>query len=76
MGVPMLCWPHFADQFLNQSYIVNVWKIGLSLLKENMTVNTDGTLLIDKTSKVDMIEIMRVVERIVTGEEGIEMKKE
>lgn len=28
-GVPFLCWPYFADQFLNQSYICNVWRIGL-----------------------------------------------
>lgn len=28
-GVPFLCWPYFADQFLNQSYLCDVWKIGL-----------------------------------------------
>ena len=31
MGVPFLCWPYFADQFPNQSYICNKWKVGLEL---------------------------------------------
>ncbi|XP_010923595.1 UDP-glycosyltransferase 83A1 [Elaeis guineensis] len=30
-GVPFLCWPYFADQFLNQTYICDVWKTGLSI---------------------------------------------
>ncbi|XP_031491403.1 UDP-glycosyltransferase 83A1-like [Nymphaea colorata] len=30
-GVPMLCWPYIGDQFQNQSYIVHIWKVGLSL---------------------------------------------
>eukprot|EP00253_Pinus_taeda_P025010 PITA_25010 len=69
MGVPMLCWPYFADQFLNQSYIVHVWKIGFSLLKDNTISTADGT------STIDMSEIKSAVERVVTGEEGAEMKR-
>ncbi|KAG8366951.1 hypothetical protein BUALT_Bualt16G0021500 [Buddleja alternifolia] len=30
-GVPMLCWPYFADQFINRSYICDSWKIGLTV---------------------------------------------
>ncbi|KAG6467155.1 hypothetical protein ZIOFF_075023 [Zingiber officinale] len=30
-GKLFLCWPYFADQFLNQSYICDHWKVGLSL---------------------------------------------
>lgn len=28
-GLPFLCWPVFADQFINKSYICDVWKVGL-----------------------------------------------
>ncbi|KAK9107262.1 hypothetical protein Syun_023273 [Stephania yunnanensis] len=31
MGIPFLCWPYFADQFLNESYICVVSKVGLKL---------------------------------------------
>jgi hypothetical protein len=27
-GVPFLCWPYFADQFCNQSYVCDVWGTG------------------------------------------------
>ncbi|KAL0919219.1 hypothetical protein M5K25_011301 [Dendrobium thyrsiflorum] len=33
-GVPFLCWPYFADQLFNQSYITKVWKVGLSLVPD------------------------------------------
>ncbi|GLT75518.1 hypothetical protein SLA2020_472360 [Shorea laevis] len=33
-GVPLLCWPYFADQFMNESYICEIWKVGLKLEKD------------------------------------------
>ncbi|KAI4964904.1 hypothetical protein ZWY2020_057915 [Hordeum vulgare] len=30
-GVPMLCWPYFADQFTNRSYICDIWRTGLAV---------------------------------------------
>ncbi|KAK1307660.1 UDP-glycosyltransferase 83A1 [Acorus calamus] len=33
-GLPFLCWPYFGDQFLNESYICNTWKVGLRLSKD------------------------------------------
>ncbi|ERM99950.1 UDP-glycosyltransferase 83A1 [Amborella trichopoda] len=36
-GVPFICWPYFADQFLNQTYIVDIWKVGVGL-----KANEDG----------------------------------
>ncbi|XP_004306078.1 PREDICTED: UDP-glycosyltransferase 83A1 [Fragaria vesca subsp. vesca] len=32
-GVPFLCWPYFADQFLNESYICDLWQVGLKFTK-------------------------------------------
>ncbi|KAL6135524.1 hypothetical protein ACLB2K_067751 [Fragaria x ananassa] len=32
-GVPFLCWPYFADQFLNESYICDFWQVGLKFTK-------------------------------------------
>ncbi|KAJ4760090.1 UDP-glycosyltransferase 83A1 [Rhynchospora pubera] len=30
-GLPFLCWPYFTDQFMNQSYICNVWGNGMKM---------------------------------------------
>nr|UYE91539.1 putative glycosyltransferase [Anoectochilus roxburghii] len=30
-GVPFLCWPYFCDQFFNQSYICDVWRVGMKM---------------------------------------------
>ncbi|KAD6795974.1 hypothetical protein E3N88_06870 [Mikania micrantha] len=34
-GVPFLCWPYFADQFFNKTYICDIWKNGVSLNKDD-----------------------------------------
>jgi hypothetical protein len=39
-GVPFLCWPYFADQFCNQSYICNVWGMGVKLCRDKQGVVT------------------------------------
>ena len=30
-GVPMICWPNFADQQVNSRFISQVWKLGLDM---------------------------------------------
>lgn len=39
-GVPLLCWPYFADQFCNQSYVCNVWRNGVKLCADERGVMT------------------------------------
>ncbi|KAM7520663.1 hypothetical protein LguiB_019625 [Lonicera macranthoides] len=39
-GIPFLCWPYFADQLLNQSYICDVWNIGLGFSKDKRGIIT------------------------------------
>ncbi|KAI3458625.1 hypothetical protein Pfo_015288 [Paulownia fortunei] len=30
-GVPMICWPYFADQDINSRFVDEVWKLGLDM---------------------------------------------
>jgi hypothetical protein len=30
-GVPMICWPYFADQQVNSRFVSQVWKLGLDM---------------------------------------------
>lgn len=43
-GVPFLCWPYFADQFFNQTYICDVWKIGLRCDKNENGIVSKGDI--------------------------------
>jgi len=55
-GVPFLCWPYFADQFFNQSYICDIWKVGLGFNKDEHGIITRG-------------EIKNRVEQLLSNEE-------
>ncbi|KAM0058261.1 putative UDP-glucuronosyl/UDP-glucosyltransferase [Helianthus debilis subsp. tardiflorus] len=54
-GLPFLCWPYFADQFHNESYICDIWKTGLQLEKNEEGIITRG-------------EIITKVEELLIGE--------
>ncbi|KAM7479165.1 hypothetical protein LguiA_027378 [Lonicera macranthoides] len=30
-GLPMICWPYFADQMINSRFVGEVWKLGLDI---------------------------------------------
>ncbi|GFZ19246.1 UDP-Glycosyltransferase superfamily protein [Actinidia rufa] len=53
-GVPFLCWPYFADQFLNEEYICDVWKVGLGFKR-------------DETGIIGRGEIKEKVEQLLCG---------
>ncbi|MCL7037901.1 hypothetical protein MKW94_019252 [Papaver nudicaule] len=65
-GIPLLCWPYFADQIHNSTYVSDEWKTGLRL-------NKDGNGIVSRN------EIKSKVEELI-ADEGIktrvaEMKK-
>lgn len=43
-GIPFLCWPYFADQFINESYICDVWKVGLRLERDESGIVSRGEI--------------------------------
>ncbi|MCO5559421.1 hypothetical protein L7F22_013021 [Adiantum nelumboides] len=57
-GVPLLCWPYFADQYLDAKFIVEQWKIGLRFNKNN------------ERGLIERGEITRVIKAVMEGEEG------
>ena len=43
-GIPFLCWPLAKDQFVNKSYICDVWKVGLGLDKAENGLISKGEI--------------------------------
>ncbi|CAL9113253.1 unnamed protein product [Musa textilis] len=39
-GVPLLCWPGFGDQFVNQTYVCDDWKTGLEMVADESGIIT------------------------------------
>ncbi|GFY86982.1 UDP-Glycosyltransferase superfamily protein [Actinidia rufa] len=63
-GTPFLCWPYFADQFFNQSYICDVWKVGLGfnrdesgIIKQAEIKDKVEQLLCDKTFRARALHL-------------------
>jgi UDP:flavonoid glycosyltransferase YjiC (YdhE family) len=50
-GVPFLCWPYFADQFVDRNYITDVWRTGLAVSPDAGGVVTKEEL----RSKVEQV---------------------
>ncbi|XP_057443563.1 UDP-glycosyltransferase 83A1 [Lotus japonicus] len=76
-GIPILCWPYFADQFLNRNYICDVWKVGLGLERDGSGVITQceigskiEKLLNDEGLKARAADLMVKVQ-ISTGQGGL-----
>ncbi|MBA0769689.1 hypothetical protein Gotri_018393 [Gossypium trilobum] len=75
-GVPFLCWPYFSDQFLNESYIYDIWKVGLKLERdERGTIRKEEIrtkveqLVGDENFKTRAVELKQMVTKSV-GEGG------
>ncbi|THG13120.1 hypothetical protein TEA_008635 [Camellia sinensis var. sinensis] len=69
-GIPFLCWPYFADQFFNQSYICDVWKVGLGfncdengIVKQGEIKDKVQQLFNDKTFKARSLDLKEVVSK-------------
>ncbi|CAL5369819.1 unnamed protein product [Camellia sinensis] len=69
-GIPLPCWPYFADQFFNQSYICDVWKVGLGfncdengIVKQGEIKDKVEQLFSDKTFKARSLDLKEVVSK-------------
>ncbi|XP_047312877.1 UDP-glycosyltransferase 83A1-like [Impatiens glandulifera] len=63
-GVPLVCWPYFGDQFMNQSFICNVWRVGLGFKRKDEEIISKEeikekieTLVSDKSFKDRALEL-------------------
>jgi len=64
MGVPMIGWPYWSEQFLNCRFSRDIWNVGLDL---------EGKA--GENGLVKSVEIEKVVRRLMQGHEGRELRK-
>ncbi|KAI3822548.1 hypothetical protein L1987_10139 [Smallanthus sonchifolius] len=71
-GVPVVTWPFFADQFLNETFIVEILKIGVR-------VGVDIPVLYGEEDKVGVLvkkdDVKKVVERLMEDDEEGKQRK-
>lgn len=71
-GVPMITWPHFAEQFLNEKLLVQVLKIGVAIGVKKMVrwgVETSEVM-------VKRDDVQKAVSTLMDeGEDGVERRK-
>ncbi|KAJ4780332.1 Glycosyltransferase [Rhynchospora pubera] len=71
-GVPMLTWPHFAEQFLNEVLVVDILKIGIRIgVMSSVTWGSEKT---DEV-KIKRNEVeKKVLELLTEGGGGLERR--
>ncbi|TVU30715.1 hypothetical protein EJB05_22350, partial [Eragrostis curvula] len=75
-GVPMLCWPYFTDQFTNQTYICDIWKVGLrvaqtdseEMVNKKIIKERLGNLLGDNGIQERLERLKDMAEKSMSGE--------
>nr|GEY61387.1 UDP-glycosyltransferase 73E1-like [Tanacetum cinerariifolium] len=72
-GVPMVTWPHFADQFINERFIVDVLKTGVKIGIEVPVIVGDQDKLGVLVKKED---VKMAVEGLMSQEEGGKARRE
>ncbi|XP_062106521.1 UDP-glycosyltransferase 83A1-like [Humulus lupulus] len=65
-GVPFLCWPYFADQFLDKDYICDFWKVGMGFVS-----NENGII----TSEEVRNKVEKLLSDVDIRERSLEFKK-
>ncbi|KAF0928526.1 hypothetical protein E2562_004148 [Oryza meyeriana var. granulata] len=74
-GVPMLCWPYFTDQFTNQTYICDIWQIGLKMVQtfggeivtKDIIIERLEELLLDEGAKERVKRLKELAEMNING---------
>ncbi|KAK9189393.1 hypothetical protein WN943_017989 [Citrus x changshan-huyou] len=63
-GVPMICWPYFADQQINSRFVSEVWNLGLDMkdvCDRNVVEKMVNDLMVERKE-----EFMRAADRMAT----------
>ncbi|KAG1335550.1 UDP-glycosyltransferase 73E1 [Cocos nucifera] len=71
-GVPMVTWPHFAEQFLNEKLLVEVLKIGVAVgVKKMVRWGVENSEVLVKRD-----DVQKAVSTLMDeGEDGVERRK-
>ncbi|KAK1426052.1 hypothetical protein QVD17_14720 [Tagetes erecta] len=68
-GKPMVTWPHFAEQFLNERFVINVLNIGVSI---GMEIPVLFTKLDESKEVIKRNDVKQAVERLMRNDEEAE----
>ena len=69
-GVPMITWPHFADQFLNERMVVDVLKTGVSVGVRRRS------MWVDNQEMANREDVKKEVENLMNGGEEAERRRQ
>ena len=60
-GVPMICWPYFADQQINSRFVSEVWKLGMDMkdVCDRFLVEKMVNHLMEETREISMKSIAK-----------------